>query len=192
MVKAPRWGAVKRRLAADIGAEAALLFYRRTLGALLRRVARDPRWRSYLYVTPDRELRRLRLGPGRLELRPQGRGDLGRRMARPLVELPPGPVVIIGSDIPEIEQRHIAAAFARLGSHDAVFGPARDGGYWLVGVRRRPHLRHLFRKVRWSSEHALADSLAGLDRRSRVALLEELEDIDDGASYARYRARRRG
>jgi rSAM/selenodomain-associated transferase 1 len=191
MVKAPRLGAVKRRLAAAIGDRAALLFYRRSLRALLARLTRDARWRCLVYVTPDRELRRLRLGPGRYFLKPQGKGDLGRRMARPLTELPPGPVVIIGSDIPGIGRHHIAEAFRRLGTHDLVFGPAPDGGYWLVGARRRPHLPRLFRHVRWSSENALADSMAGLDRRHRIALLGELEDVDDAASYARYRARER-
>ena len=59
-------------------------------------------------------------------------------MRRPPLGLPPGPVVVIGSDIPGITARHIAEAFRLLGRHAFVFGPARDGGYWLVGARRRP------------------------------------------------------
>lgn len=191
MAKAPRLGRVKRRLAAAVGDQAALAFYRGALAALLRRMGRDSRWRCWLYVTPDRAARRGRLWPRGLTRRPQGPGDIGRRMARPLAELPPGAVVIIGSDIPGITRRHVALAFRRLGGHDAVFGPASDGGYWLIGLRRRPHMPRLFREVRWSSRHALADTLAGFDRRHRLAFLEELEDVDDGASYARFRARRR-
>jgi uncharacterized protein len=191
MARAPRLGRVKRRLAAAVGDQAALAFYRRALAALLQRMGRDPRWRCWLYVTPDRAARRGRFWPRGLARRPQGPGDLGRRMARPLAELPPGAVVIIGSDIPGITRRHIAQAFRRLGGHDAVFGPASDGGYWLIGLRRRPHVPRLFREVRWSSRHALADTLAGFDRRHRLAFLEELEDIDDRASYARFRARPR-
>lgn len=188
MAKAPRLGQVKRRLAADIGAVAALGFYRRALERLLRRLSRDGRWRCWLYVTPDRSVREARVWPAHLSRQPQGRGDLGARMRRPLRELPPGPVVIVGSDIPALDRRHIVQAFAALGAHDVVFGPATDGGYWLVGVRRRPHVPRLFDGVRWSSEHALADTLAGLDSRHRVARLETLEDVDDGASYARWRA----
>ncbi len=56
----------------------------------------------------------------------------------------PGPVVIIGADIPEITPDHIGRAFAALGRSDAVFGPAADGGYWLVGLKRRPSIREIF------------------------------------------------
>ena len=191
MAKAPRLGSVKRRLAAAIGDQAALAFYRRALASLLARVGRDPRWRCWLYLTPDRTVSSARLWPRGLSRRPQGRGDLSHRMARPFAELPPGAVVIIGSDIPGIARRHIVEAFRRLGGHDAVLGPAADGGYWLIGLRRRPHTPRLFRSVRWSGPHALADTLAGFDTRHRIALMEELEDVDDGASYARFRARQR-
>jgi glycosyltransferase A (GT-A) superfamily protein (DUF2064 family) len=81
----------------------------------------------------------------------------------------------------------VAQAFAALGAHDAVFGPAGDGGYWLVGLRRRPRVPDPFRGVRWSTPHALADTLANLRPRERVAMLERLEDIDDAASYRRWR-----
>ncbi|HTZ78368.1 MAG TPA: DUF2064 domain-containing protein, partial [Stellaceae bacterium] len=96
----------------------------------------------------------------------------------------------VGSDIPDIAPRHIAAAFRALGRSDAVFGPAEDGGYWLVGLRRSPRVpAGLFADVRWSSAHALADTRASLPRKFEVALLEMLEDVDDGAAYERWRAR---
>src|ERR671932_477084 len=77
--------------------------------------------------------------------------DLGARMERPLRELPPGPVAIVGSDIPGIEPKHVAAAFRRLAARDDfVFGPAPDGGFWLVGARRRRPPRG-FPGVRWST-----------------------------------------
>ena len=101
-------------------------------------------------------------------------------MRRAIAATPPGPVVLIGSDIPAIEPGHIAAAFRRLGTHDLVFGPAVDGGFWLVGARRRPRLPMLFARVRWSTSHALADTLAGLPRGVTVGFVDTLEDIDDG------------
>jgi rSAM/selenodomain-associated transferase 1 len=189
-LRAPRLGRVKSRLAASIGALAALRFYRLATAQLLQRLARDRRWRCHVWITPDRAARRP---PWRAtaEWRGQGGGDLGRRMARVFRTLPPGPAVIIGSDIPAIGQAHIAAAFRALGSHQAVFGPATDGGYWLVGLRRRPCLpQRLFEHVRWSSEHALADTLTGLPREMSVALLETLEDVDDAGAYARWRVNR--
>jgi glycosyltransferase A (GT-A) superfamily protein (DUF2064 family) len=92
--------------------------------------------------------------------------------------MPPGPVVIVGTDVPGIEPAHIAEAFRRLGRHDAVFGPATDGGYWLVGLKRRPRLLHPFANVRWSSRHAHADTLANLAGRS-VAFVTTLADVDN-------------
>ena len=88
------------------------------------------------------------------------------------------------------------AAFAALGRSDAVFGPADDGGYWLIGLRRRPFLPRIDGPVRWSSPHALADTQRLLGPRVRTAMLETLIDVDDGESFARWResahARRRG
>jgi uncharacterized protein len=187
-LRAPRLGRVKSRLAAGIGALVALRFYRESSERLLRAMARDRRWRVHLALTPDRDAlrgRAWRVHTGRFA---QGTGDLGHRMERAVRRLPPGPVVIIGSDIPALGPAHVAAAFAALGTHHAVFGPAADGGYWLVGFRRRPRLpRPLFPRVRWSSPEALADTLAGLPRDMRVAFLETLEDVDDAAAYRRWR-----
>jgi rSAM/selenodomain-associated transferase 1 len=186
-LRAPRLGRVKSRLAADIGALPALRFYRETSADLLRRVARDRRWRCRVALTPDRGADGRWLGG--VERQPQGEGDLGRRMARAFANLPPGPAVIIGSDIPAITAGHVWAAFRALGHSDAVFGPAADGGYWLVGLRRRRLPLGLFAGVRWSSPHALADTLRSLPRGFRISTLETLEDIDEGESYRRWRVR---
>jgi len=189
----PQLGAVKRRLAADIGATAALRFYRATLRDIAWRLGRDRRWQTWLAVTPDRAATNPALWPAPpgTVIIGQGGGDLGARMARPFALLPPGPVVIVGSDIPELQPGDIAAAFAALGDHDLVFGPAADGGYWLVGARRRPALPPgLFAQVRWSSPHALADTLAHLPATCRVALVAEHADIDDGGAWRRWRIRR--
>lgn len=180
----PRLGRGKRRLAAHVGPVEAWRLQCLMLTALLRRLGRDRRWKTWLAVTPDRS------GPwppalGRVG---QGRGDLGRRMARVARSMPPGPAVIVGSDIPDLTASHVAKAFAMLGRHDAVFGPAADGGFWLVGLRRRPRFLDPFQGVRWSSRHALADTLANL-AGMRVAMLETLEDLDDGEALARFRAR---
>jgi hypothetical protein len=106
-------------------------------------------------------------------------------MHRALAACPPGPVVLVGGDIPALTARHVATAFHQLGDHDLVFGPAEDGGFWLVGARRSPRLPPLFDKVRWSSPHALADTLAELPRRVKVGFVDRLEDIDDGEAYRR-------
>ena len=116
----------------------------------------------------------------------QGDGDLGRRMERALIRFRANPVVLIGSDIPDIDDSHIAAAFEALGHADFVFGPSDDGGYWLVGARHGVSVRGLFDRVRWSGPHALVDTLKNAGQR-RVALLEELIDIDTADDLARWR-----
>jgi uncharacterized protein len=193
--KAPRLGTVKRRLAAGVGDAAALAFYRATLAKVAHRLGADPRWTLWLAVTPDRAAsvaRAWRFGLRRPpRIRPQGAGDLGQRMGCVMSGLPPGSVVIVGSDIPDLDRRHVAAAFARLGAADIVFGPAPDGGYWLVGARSAARQRELFRKVRWSTGHALADTRANVQHGRKVALLEELDDIDDVAALAHWRRARR-
>ena len=187
-VKAPRLGAVKTRLAADIGALEAWRFYRRSTAGILRRLGGDPRWTCRLGVTPDRFARGGRFWPSHLFRLPQGGGELGRRFSHAFRTLPPGPVVIVGTDIPDLAAPHIERAFRALERHHMVFGPSPDGGYWLIGARRRRLPRDAFHGVRWSSEHALADTLATLGRRMKVGFLENLDDIDDGADYRRWRA----
>ena len=190
--KEPRLGAVKSRLARDIGAAAALRFYEETLHALIARVAHRAPWRCWLAVTPDGfaplAQRRWRSLPRDLAVIAQGQGDLGVRMARSFARLPPGPAVLIGSDIPAIARSHIDDAFAALGRHDAVFGPAEDGGYWLVGLKRAPRVLAPFARVRWSGPHALADTRANL-KRKRVALAPRLGDVDRAEDLRRERGR---
>ena len=191
-VKAPRLGAVKTRLAADVGAVAAWRFYRGTASTLACRLSADRRWVCWLAITPDRFARGGGWRPRHLRRLAQGHGDLGARIARVFRRLPPGPVAIVGSDAPDLTAGHVAAAFRALAANDAVFGPASDGGYWLIGLgRRRPandlFVPNLFAGVRWSGVHALTDTRANLPQTWRAALLAELPDIDSGADLARRR-----
>ncbi|TAJ96204.1 MAG: glycosyltransferase [Reyranella sp.] len=185
--RAPQPGRVKRRLGTEIGMMEAARFYRRILDRQIRRMTRDPRWTVWLFVTPDTALRHPAWHLVPLSRRePQRRGDLGRRMKLPFATLPPGPVVLVGSDIPAMRESHIARTFALLGRHDLVFGPARDGGFWLVGARRvRPLPFTLFDNVRWSTSTALTDTLTGIPRHVTVALADTLDDVDDADSLRR-------
>ncbi|MFC4218331.1 TIGR04282 family arsenosugar biosynthesis glycosyltransferase [Pseudophaeobacter arcticus] len=183
MVKEPRPGRVKTRLGRDIGKIAATWWFRHQTARLIRRL-RDPRWQIILAVAPDRAVT-SRVWPADLTRHPQGRGDLGQRMGHLLRSFGPGPTCLIGSDIPGVTRAHIARAFAALGDHQAVFGPALDGGYWLVGAKHPKRLpRSLFRSVRWSSEQTLADSLRSLPGY-RIALTDLLGDVDTGADLRR-------
>lgn len=188
--RAPVLGGGKRRLARDIGRLEAWRFYRATLARLIHRLDR-PHWCLWIAVTAPRDRRHPFFRGHRVLTQPAG--DLGARMSGVLRALPPGPAVIVGSDIPEIEIADLGQAFQALGRADAVFGPAGDGGYWLVGLaRRRPVPRDFMTDVRWSTPHALSDTLASLPLDYVVACLRILDDVDDGAGWHAWRRRRWG
>lgn len=178
----PQLGAGKRRLAADIGNIGALWFQRRAIAVLKLRCGKDVRWQSWMAISPDRPCR----WTAPCTPVAQGNGDLGDRLARVMRAMPPGPVVVIGSDAPQVQAQDIAAAFAGLRRANVVLGPSVDGGFWLIGIRRPDKCRP-FGNVRWSSPFTLADVLGNL-AGCKVVLLEMLEDVDDGASLQRLRS----
>jgi len=183
MVKLPRPGRVKTRLGRGIGQVTAAWWYRHQVARLLRNLT-DPRWQIVLAVAPDFEAMHARVWPAHIPRIPQGRGNLGTRMAHALTSFPAGDTVLIGSDIPGVARDHIARAFKALGSAPAVFGPAFDGGFWLVGFRNGRVPLGAFKGVRWSSAHALSDSIASLGGVT-VALIDALADVDTAADLTR-------
>jgi uncharacterized protein len=180
--RAPRFGVVKTRLARDIGAADALRFYRNTLNDVARRLASSGRLDVVLAVTPDRAATDAGYWPTGLARVAQGRGDLGLRMVRVLKCAGSRPAIVIGSDIPDASAALVLDAARALGQRRFVLGPTQDGGYWLIGARHPARLarRHLD-GVRWSTPHALADTVAKLHD---VSLLSQtLTDVDDGRDY---------
>jgi rSAM/selenodomain-associated transferase 1 len=183
MAKEPRLGAVKTRLGREIGSASATRFYRSVTANLIRRLARDPRWQTVVAVAPDAALASP-AWPADIRRVPQGRGDLGARMGRLLASTCGRPCVLIGSDIPGVSAKHIADAFALLRRSQLAFGPAEDGGFWLIGAGARIRLAGMLDGVRWSSPQALADTLKNLSAFS-VGYAATLSDVDDAASYRR-------
>lgn len=175
-------GRVKTRLGVDIGMTRAAWWQRHQTARLLRRL-RDRRWSIVLAVTPDRALTSA-AWPGDFLRIPQGRGDLGTRMARAIRAMGPGPALLVGSDIPGLSCREVAGAFAALGPERTVLGPAPDGGFWGIGFRNAALARSgHFAGVRWSTTDALADTRARLP--GPVAIAAELADVDSAADLAR-------
>ncbi|MEZ5917512.1 MAG: TIGR04282 family arsenosugar biosynthesis glycosyltransferase [Parvularculaceae bacterium] len=188
-MKAPVAGRVKTRLGAALGPARAAAMFRVMSANTLARASAGP-WRTMLAVDPPGAVAGFEnLWPPRFSRLAQTRGDLGARMAAAFAAAPPGPVVIIGADAPGVGARHIRAAFAALAGGDAVFGPAEDGGYWLIGLSRRRAASGLFKNVRWSSPHALADTLASAPAHYRITMIERLRDLDDGEDFAALGAR---
>jgi rSAM/selenodomain-associated transferase 2/rSAM/selenodomain-associated transferase 1 len=179
----PTPGRAKTRLIPALGAEGAAALHRRLVLRTLRTATKARR-----ALPADLEVRfeggteqamSHWLGDGARFL-PQGAGDLGERMAGAFDEsfhTGSAATVIIGSDCPGLSPDLIAAAFARLTESPVVLGPAKDGGYYLIGLSRS--MPELFRGIPWGTDRVLAESLAVLQRRScKPALLDTLEDID--------------
>ena len=176
MAKAPRIGAGKQRLAADIGRVEAWRV-NRALHAHTLRVATDTRWRTLLCVAPRAALHLGLPGvwPSNTLRTLQSDGDLGARMAHAMT--PHRNVAIIGTDAPQLTKALIARAFQSLASAPFVMGPSEDGGFWLLAARDGRAAARAMHPVRWSSEQAMADVLRNLD--SKVVRLPTLHDIDD-------------
>jgi len=168
----PEPGRVKTRLAATLGDEAAARIYRRLLVHTLA-VARDSGLPVELRVTgAPRERFETEFGPG-FAVSGQAEGDLGERLAR--VE---PPALVIGSDLPALTSSLLREAADALAAHEVVIGPARDGGYWLIGLRRA--CPWLFTGMAWSTPRVLPETLARLEAHGMApALLPQLADMDE-------------
>lgn len=189
--RAPVAGTVKTRLAATEGAVRALAVYRSlldaTLASALAARAAHVVTDIELWRTPEGDPAALAALATRHGLVPrvQHGPDLGARMAHAIADaLQRAPrVLLVGTDCPVLTPAYLAQASAHLGTHDAVLGPAEDGGYVLVGARRPLHLD----AVRWSTPHACADTQAAFAaQRASCALLPPLWDVDDAAGLARF------
>jgi uncharacterized protein len=144
--RAPRAGEVKTRLAAAVGADRAVRIYRRMGREAVERLRAGP-WRTILcFDPPDAEALEAVatwLGTEDLSFLPQAQGDLGTRLQEAFRAgfRCGGPVCVVGTDIPELDRTRVEEAFRgwRLPSGpDVVLGPATDGGYYLLAVRRPP------------------------------------------------------
>ncbi|HEX6748640.1 MAG TPA: TIGR04282 family arsenosugar biosynthesis glycosyltransferase [Longimicrobium sp.] len=184
-MRAPVVGRVKTRLAAEIGAEAALRVYRRLAEhavAEARALGDEARVRVHFTPADAGEAVRAWLG-GDAAYLPQAAGDLGARMRSAFEAAFAagfGRVVIIGSDLPDLSRDTLRRAFALLDEHPAVVGPARDGGYYLLGMREM--IQGIFDGVPWSTPAVLDATLARLRAAGvTAAMLETLTDVDEAA-----------
>ena len=183
-VKEPAAGRIKTRLAAEVGEQRALAAYLAMISDLLANIE-SLSTRTLYYVdspeggpwpTPAVPL------PGR-RIRRQRGADLGERMKHAFEEVFSDPdvgrAVLIGSDIPHITAFLLEDVFGRLSGHDLALGPAADGGYYLIGFRRRTFTSTLFGDIPWSTD-AVLDQTAALARRLglSVHMGPRLRDID--------------
>lgn len=187
-LKAPRPGFVKTRLAASLGNEEACRVYKKLAHCFLDQLS------SFLNVelrfSPDDASSEIAqfLKSSEWSFKPQGEGNLGERMCRAMTEVLEGSdsVLIFGTDCPYIDHRDVDEAIAALRGRDVVLGPAMDGGYWAIGLKKVTP--EIFRGVNWSSDQVLKQTLNRIqDNGLTCHLLRKLEDIDDVDSWERYR-----
>lgn len=180
IARRPAMGQGKTRLAADIGAVQALR-WQRALLAHTSRMAVDPRWETHWHLMSGHG---HALSLEGVEHR-QCRGDLGTRIAMAMrVAGRSGHHLVIGTDCPGLTRRHLAQAFASLQRGAWVIGPATDGGFWLIGARA-PLDALAGALVRWSTAHALADTVAALHHLGQPFRLDMLSDVDCGDDLRR-------
>lgn len=172
----PELGKVKTRLAKGVGQENALTIYKQLLQHTHDVVVKNKCTKRVGYSV---KVRKNDLWEASLFEKFQQEGnDLGERMEHGFSEaFSDGyqKVVIIGSDLYDLQPHHIEEAFEALTTHDAVIGPAKDGGYYLLGMRHL--ISQVFKDKEWGSDSVLKQTLKNLTSY-KVHTLEELNDID--------------
>jgi rSAM/selenodomain-associated transferase 2/rSAM/selenodomain-associated transferase 1 len=179
----PEPGKTKTRLIPLLGEEAAArLQVAMTAHALAaaRELARDrAAGLEVRFEGGGRDAMRALFGPA-VRYEPQGAGDLGDRMKRGFADAfdrGAESAVIVGADVPAISASILGAAFDALGEHDVVLGPATDGGYYLIGLRRPAP--ELFDSIPWGTGDVFQRTLAvAAQQGHRVAQLTPLADVD--------------
>jgi rSAM/selenodomain-associated transferase 1 len=184
MAKAPLPGRVKTRMRPALDPRGAADFYACLLGDIAGEAAALGGIRRYLFYLPPEGRSHFLAGPfSRFELREQEGNDLGERMAGAMNDaFAAGArrVVVIGADCPALSARRIRSAFRELSDRaDAVFGPAADGGFYLVGLNAA--VPSLFPGIPWSTPAVLHAILSRCRRAGMTyALLPVEADVDTG------------
>jgi len=183
-IKNPELGKVKTRIAKDVGDQTALSIYHRLLDHT-RTVTHSLKFKKYLYYSE--EILDDEWSEDHYHKMLQKGTDLGEKMLDAFIEALSyhKKAVIIGSDCIYLTPSIISEAFAQLDSHDKVIGPARDGGYYLLGMKQTQ--TNLFINVPWSSGNEFNITKQRIiQQRSSLHELETLNDIDHIGDWEEY------
>lgn len=193
-LKYPEAGRVKTRLGSRIGMEKAAEIYKKLAETTVKNCKSD-KYALFLAIEPFEMRLEFEKWLGKYDFIPQKGSDLGERMKSAMEYAFKGgfqKCVIAGSDIPLLNKDIIENGLAELDSSDAVFGKAKDGGYYLVGMSAESKEYSIFTNMIWSTDSVLEISLKRLgDAGKSCQLLQTLADIDTeedlksfGAGYA--------
>ena len=187
--KYPEAGKVKTRLANSIGDLAAALLYEQFIRQVLKIGQQSGAVQIFVAVAPTEQVGNFREKfAGDFQFFAQAEtSDLGERIIaamRHVLTQGHEKIVIIGTDSPNLPLAYVQEATAALDAHDMVLGPAEDGGYYLIGLKKI--FPELFANVAWSSSQVLAQTLEHARRLNlRVHLLPTWYDVDDLPAYQR-------
>ena len=174
-VKNPQFGKVKTRLAKTIGNKKALEVYKKLL-AITEKSTQNINVDCHIYFSDFIEENYWKNTPKFV----QKGNHIGERMANAFEDsFKQGyqQIILIGSDIPDINKTIINNGFKALETKSFVFGPAEDGGYYLVGMKY--YLSSIFKRKPWSQPSLLEETLIELKQNNQsYTLLETLNDID--------------
>jgi hypothetical protein len=182
MAKFPEQGQVKTRLAAEVGDHHATELYTRFVLDLLQTLpSRGWSFRLALYPWDRKTKMAVIIGEEVVQV-PQRGNDLGERMGNLFADaFAEGfrKVVMVGSDAPDLPPEFIDEAFTALNKHDAVLGPACDGGYYLIGVRRESFRDRIFDGLPWSTPEVFPQQMRRFREQGlRAYILPPWQDVD--------------
>lgn len=191
LTRYPERGAGKTRLAASIGAGAAHDLARAMLLDVCAAVRATPLCHPTVFVEPPEAIDAIAELTGIPDTRAQAPGDIGARMltaARALEADGFRPIILVGSDLPLLDSARLHHALRALRRADVVFGPASDGGYYLVGMHRALPAILEDPSIQWSGPDVLTTSIAAAERAGLdYGLLPEAFDVDTAADLERLR-----
>lgn len=188
----PEYGRVKKRLASQIGDDMALMAYQAMLYETLRNVQKLKG--TDIYGFYEGSLESARDFPKAVCYIPQKGKNLGHRMSNAvnyLLEARYKRIVMIGSDSPDLPLDFIQKAFDMLNLFELVIGPAKDGGYYLIGMSKP--INQIFKGITWGRNDVLKKTLSKANQYGiYYYLLPEWYDIDDLANLTIWLKNQRG
>ncbi len=183
-IKYPEPEKVKTRLAEDIGIQRATEFYRETASFVANSFSVSQNWKTFFFYTPKERKKEMLnwLGGEKTFFVAQEGISLGDRISRAFnkcFSLGFENVAIIGTDCVAITREDVETTFALLSDKkfEAVLGPAKDGGYYLLGLSRQED--KIFQNIKWSTSNVLRETRKLMKKNGlRYVLIKELSDID--------------
>ena len=181
-VKLPEKGRVKSRLALHAGEDVAVRLYENMVLDAIDMLKRGRFLFRICYTPPDKRDQMMEWLGRKYDYLPQTGDRLGDRMEAAFAGVFSGDIedaLLIGSDIPGLTAEVIGEAFTALLTKDAVIGPADDGGYYLIGFRKKTFTPRVFHDMVWSTSTVFRETQDRLRQASlSLHVLPELTDID--------------